>query len=586
MNERKGCPPQAPRAPRQRDQRPGNSPAPRLAQPKSAAAPQAKRPPAPPPVYRPQPAPKTAQPKTARAEQSRTPPAAPPVYRPLPTPRVLQAKTAAGQSHAAQPPRLPAAPPFHLPPPAPTVLQRKVAVPTPSPAPRPSPAAPTAHRPGPPPNLLQAKAALPAGAASGGRAAVNSPSPPAQKPAAPAARHGVVQLAHTNRKGQKAGRGRGKKSLDGSKVEKPKRQRRTKAEIQKEKREQALMGRRGVAVKPSVHRMRLRYRPRDMGTRPRLDRKVVEKYVLLALKNFQDIVAAAGKFVKKTQTVKAKRLDDLAFGVNAKFATKASPFQLNNCVAISQRQDGTVIVSANQPLPRPARDQLDQMFPKGYILLECKKFLMPGLHCEIKLWEEVDDFENLPFGVQQLCCLYCAAQLVAVGVTNFLGCHGQTYDHTNISQVIVGQPGSCRRLLGDRVYKWYEKLHTDEQRQFISALEGGGFLLRTRKERPGKLGEMKYGEEAKKIYDVKKPGSEEKLMQIEKDEDFAPKIVIRPQRTVDYISFKHLEEVYDITPKTALNLGVKGIFTDGLGHEYLIVSIQMDEQIVGIYRLD
>ncbi len=48
----------------------------------------------------------------------------------------------------------------------------------------------------------------------------------------------------------------------------------------------------------------------------------------------------------------------------------------------------------------------------------------------------------------------------------------------------------------------YKKLKSDEQYQFISALEGGGGLQKQMKIRPKKLGKMEYSEESKKIHDT------------------------------------------------------------------------------------
>jgi hypothetical protein len=450
------------------------------------------KPPKPPVAFRP---PKAAQPQ--RGNVFRKPPAPPPVYRPQPTPKVLQTKTT---PHTASAPRR-TLPQVNVSAPRPPVPNRTArpnvrAVATP----------PQPHR------VLQAQ--------------TNGVNPRVNRPQAFSPRASAVQLSQNPRKPNQsrklnktlaATKRKGQFKKTPTSEEQKQAKRAKQAAALKAKRAAALNERRGIKITPSTHKMKLRYEHRDnVLVRPDLDETVVREYVLLALANFHTIVAEAGKFVKKQQVVNAGRLDNLAFGVSAKFGVQ-DRFVLLNCVAIAERPDGVTIIAVNRSLPLKARMQLDKMFPKGFILLECTRFAMKGLHCEIKLWEDVDDFEQLPFGVQQLCCLYCAAQLVAVGVTNFAGCHGQTYGHTNISTVVVGQPGPCRKLLGAKVYAWYEKLKTDEQRQFISALECGGSFQRLSGQKTKKVGKLTYSNEARTIHDV--TGQREMTLRTDFDHD-------------------------------------------------------------------
>lgn len=111
MQPRKNAPPQTPGAkhPTAITRRPSQTWG--VVQPKTATAPQPKRPPVAPAVCRPQPTPRVlqtksalVQPPRAAGQQPRTP-VAPPVYRPQPTPHILQPKTSATHAnpHALRP---------------------------------------------------------------------------------------------------------------------------------------------------------------------------------------------------------------------------------------------------------------------------------------------------------------------------------------------------------------------------------------------------------------------------------------------------------------------------------------------------
>ncbi len=126
MNNGRKWPPQAQPHQQTQPQRPG------VVQPKSAA-PQGRKTPNAPPVYRPQPAPKCLQPKAATPRQT-TPgrtgvaPSPPPAYRPQPVPKVLQKKAACTQqSQAGCSESKLVASPARLPQPGPKILQAKVA---------------------------------------------------------------------------------------------------------------------------------------------------------------------------------------------------------------------------------------------------------------------------------------------------------------------------------------------------------------------------------------------------------------------------------------------------------------------------
>lgn len=162
-----------------------------VAQTKTAAASQSKRPPAAPPVYRPQPAPavlqskKTAGPATpVAASVGDKRPVAPPVYKPQRPPAALQRKPAnAGVQPNPTKGAAPTPPPVYHPQPVPRVLQLKTSHRAAGePGGRTNakpPAAPAVYRPQPTPKVLQAKEATP------GRNIVANPA--RTKPVAPAA---------------------------------------------------------------------------------------------------------------------------------------------------------------------------------------------------------------------------------------------------------------------------------------------------------------------------------------------------------------------------------------------------------------
>lgn len=111
MNPRKNVLSQKHGAKRVTAQQPGKSYKPGVAQPKMIMASQTKKPPAAPPVYRPQPAPKVLQAKaetsgnlagTIRTPTSRKTPQAPLAYRPQPAPKVLQTKSATAKTATPQ----------------------------------------------------------------------------------------------------------------------------------------------------------------------------------------------------------------------------------------------------------------------------------------------------------------------------------------------------------------------------------------------------------------------------------------------------------------------------------------------------
>jgi hypothetical protein len=132
---------------------------PGVMQPKMSMASQMmKKPPVPPPVYRPQPVPKVLQTKSAVAHQpvhqTRSAPIAPSAYRPQPVPKVLQTKVASGQPlHAGHSPRKPVAPPVYRPEPK-RVVQPKM---TATAQAQQLPKAPPVYRPQPTPRVLQTK---------------------------------------------------------------------------------------------------------------------------------------------------------------------------------------------------------------------------------------------------------------------------------------------------------------------------------------------------------------------------------------------------------------------------------------------
>lgn len=252
------------------------------------------------------------------------------------------------------------------------------------------------------------------------------------------------------------------------------RKKRSAEEIRREKEAAALSARRSAMAMPaSSHPMDLRReRPTDFSVKPAMNRALLRKYAFKALDNFRKLVSDRGKYV--TPATRGTALDHAAYKVNAIFG----PFAAMNCVAVAILKDGRAVISSNSPLPPHARGQLDSLFPTGWVLLNPKDSVTADLHAEIKLWERICNFEVSQFGIQQPCCLFCAAQLLAAGIDTFTGSHGDVYNFTSISRTLLRFPDATRRLLGEEVFAWYSKLSPDEQAQFITALEGAGLDYR------------------------------------------------------------------------------------------------------------
>ena len=93
------------------------------------------------------------------------------------------------------------------------------------------------------------------------------------------------------------------------------------------------------------------------------------------------------------------------------------------------------------------------------------------MHAEIRIWEKYVGNPNLVYiGIDKLCCLFCAAQLLAAGFTGFRGCHMNTYKQYTFSNRILSRRSWRRRLLGPTVDDKYAQWTAKERLDFLSVL--------------------------------------------------------------------------------------------------------------------
>lgn len=93
------------------------------------------------------------------------------------------------------------------------------------------------------------------------------------------------------------------------------------------------------------------------------------------------------------------------------------------------------------------------------------------MHAEIRIWEKYAGNPNLVYiGIDKLCCLYCAAQLLAAGFTGFRGCHMNTYKQYTFSNQILSFRSKRRMLFGGAVADKYDGWTPKQRLDFLSVL--------------------------------------------------------------------------------------------------------------------
>jgi len=114
--------------------------------------------------------------------------------------------------------------------------------------------------------------------------------------------------------------------------------------------------------------------------------------------------------------------------------------------------------------------------PRGYLVIgkpECYY-----MHAEIRLWEEYGESGKLKYiGIQQPCCLYCAAQLLAAGFKGFPGSHMDVYNQYTFSPKILARPVWRRNLFGAEVASWYDRATPRERADFLREMAEADKIL-------------------------------------------------------------------------------------------------------------
>ena len=154
--------------------------------------------------------------------------------------------------------------------------------------------------------------------------------------------------------------------------------------------------------------------------------------------------------------------------VNGKPKRKTEPKPAMDCVAYCKTPSGFRLYAANSnSLPLPQRRKLNKKYPSNWAIIKPNRNLSctPQVHAEIQLWEMCPNTNYI--GIQQYCCFFCAAQLLAAGFTKFAGCHMSLYSKPyTFSNKIWGNPQYLKRLLGAKVYKAYLKLDDGDKQVF------------------------------------------------------------------------------------------------------------------------
>lgn len=393
--------------------------------------------------------PKTAggQPQQQRpaANQSRRAPVAPPVYRPQPVPRVLQTKMASNQqTQPGQSPRQPIAPPVYRPEPK-KIVQPKMASAAQA---RKPPTAPPVYRPNSEPKVLQAKAS--------------------QRSAA-----SVAQYNPTKAQGQK---------LPGQALQ----QRATTPRFPVQTKVQPNVVQRSVATnqrpplgripaKAPQHDVRARVgttiQQKSVGTTSSA-RKVFRGQVTIqntscahqrrpsGLIQMMEDTGSGGwsyeKYVAQHPNKELRQSASEQAQAQAKELAKKAFLHMRSLV-IKYNKDGTkgsvkkedrdslyiygpnddsaknigavtysnsqVMIATNSSIPQTGVSSFQNYYPNKTVVTVRNTQLTDNalcMHAEIKLFQTSPNVEYI--GVSKLCCLYCAAQLLARGFTGFRGC--------------------------------------------------------------------------------------------------------------------------------------------------------------------
>ncbi len=101
------------------------------------------------------------------------------------------------------------------------------------------------------------------------------------------------------------------------------------------------------------------------------------------------------------------------------------------------------------------------------------------VHAEMKLFSRFGSQVGY-IGVSKLCCLYCAAQMLAMGFTGFRGCHMKAFNNYQWHSYACdpGEVGDWyrARVWGDEVAYWVKKMSNEQWDSFIRKVSQGSTL--------------------------------------------------------------------------------------------------------------
>lgn len=97
-------------------------------------------------------------------------------------------------------------------------------------------------------------------------------------------------------------------------------------------------------------------------------------------------------------------------------------------------------------------------------------------HAEMKLFDQFGSQLDY-IGVSRLCCLYCAAQMLARGFTGFRGCHMKSFTGYVWLPDVHNDSAFRTALWGEEVESYLSTMNEDEWEKFLRKISNGGDVM-------------------------------------------------------------------------------------------------------------
>jgi hypothetical protein len=232
---------------------------------------------------------------------------------------------------------------------------------------------------------------------------------------------------------------------------------------------------------------RLTYQPfvQDDTIKDTPSEKQLAKVAWWAMVHMFEMVQNAGKLDR--DSVDPRKENNLALG----FTMQYTNGHHHDCVAVAvDESSGSVTVTSNSgevtSLGQQGWRESRDLYGKNLVFKKVSRSTLealqlkisrdlglesPKVHAELQLVQlgYLNHGESL--GIERLCCLSCAAQLIVLGRGDaFSGCHGMFFDDAAIIPLIYGNGESLRALIGPRAYGYISKWEQPAIAEFLQAI--------------------------------------------------------------------------------------------------------------------